>query len=123
METRSAAPAPKIEAGKLCNCFSGPVFNHSCSEKGTRLVNPCILFDGCILFDAPKDSKEFFEDPKEMFKDSSLPKFSPSPTSCQIPYEPGPSMSLHPMPSTTTDADADVSGSSSPRISSNFQHE
>ncbi|CAO4384807.1 unnamed protein product [Caenorhabditis nigoni] len=71
----------------------------------------------------PKDSKEFFEDPKEMFKDSSLPKFSPSPTSCQIPYEPGPSMSLHPMPSTTTDADADVSGSSSPRISSNFQHE
>ncbi|PIC12568.1 hypothetical protein B9Z55_028340 [Caenorhabditis nigoni] len=71
----------------------------------------------------PKDSKEFFEDPKEMFEDSSLPKFSPSPTSCQLPYEPGPSMSLHPMPSTTTDADADVSGSSSPRISSNFQHE
>ncbi|PIC20145.1 hypothetical protein B9Z55_025439 [Caenorhabditis nigoni] len=71
----------------------------------------------------PKDSKEFFEDPKEMFEDTSLPKFSPSPTSCQLPYEPGPSMSLHPMPSTTTDADADVSGSSSPRISSNFQHE
>ncbi|PIC17240.1 hypothetical protein B9Z55_023550 [Caenorhabditis nigoni] len=71
----------------------------------------------------PKDSKEFFEDPKEMFKDSSLPKYSPSPTSCQLPYEPGSSMSLHPMPSTTTDADADVSGSSSPRISSNFQHE
>ncbi|PIC20146.1 hypothetical protein B9Z55_025440 [Caenorhabditis nigoni] len=38
----------KIEAGKLCNCFSGPVFNHSCSEKGTRLVNPCILFDSFI---------------------------------------------------------------------------
>ncbi|CAO4375252.1 unnamed protein product [Caenorhabditis nigoni] len=71
----------------------------------------------------PKDSKEFFEDPKEMFEDSSLPKFSPSPTSCQLPYEPGPSMSLHPMSSTTTDADADVSGSSSPRVSSNFQHE
>ncbi|CAO4361448.1 unnamed protein product [Caenorhabditis nigoni] len=71
----------------------------------------------------PKDSKEFFEDPKEMFEDSSLPKFSPSPTSCQLPYEPGPSMSLHPMPSTTTDADVDFSGSSSPRISSNFQHE
>ncbi|CAO4376287.1 unnamed protein product [Caenorhabditis nigoni] len=71
----------------------------------------------------PKDSKEFFEDPKEMFENSSLPKCSPSPTSCQLPYDPGSSMSLHPMPSTTTYADADSSGSSSPRVSSNFQHE
>ncbi|PIC24890.1 hypothetical protein B9Z55_018031 [Caenorhabditis nigoni] len=71
----------------------------------------------------PKDSKEFFEDPEGMFENSSLPKFSPSPTSCQLPYDPGSSMSLHPMPSTTTDATADDSRSSSPRISSNFQHE
>ncbi|CAO4364042.1 unnamed protein product [Caenorhabditis nigoni] len=71
----------------------------------------------------PKDSKEFFEDPEGMFENSSLPKFSPSPTSCQLPYDPGSSMSLHPMPSTTTDAAADDSISSSPRVSSNFQHE
>ncbi|CAO4386090.1 unnamed protein product [Caenorhabditis nigoni] len=71
----------------------------------------------------PKDSKEFFEDPEGMFENSSLPKFSPSPTSCQLPYDPGSSMSLHSMPSTTTDAAADDSISSSPRVSSNFQHE
>ncbi|CAO4377369.1 unnamed protein product [Caenorhabditis nigoni] len=71
----------------------------------------------------PKDSKQFFEDPKEMFEDSSLPKFSPSPTSCQLQYDTGSSMNLYPMPSTTTYADADSSGSSSPRVSSNFQHE
>ncbi|ULT83036.1 hypothetical protein L3Y34_012338 [Caenorhabditis briggsae] len=63
----------------------------------------------------PKDSKEFFED-------SYLPKFAPSLEPWDLPYGPGSSMIFHPMPSTTTDADADISGSSSPRVSSYFQH-